>query len=105
MLRSLHVKNLALIRETEVEFGEGLNILTGETGAGKSILIDSINAILGNRTSRELVRSGAQKACIWATFESIPASVKKQLEKCGYEVTDDLLLYREINAEGKSPSS
>lgn len=76
-------------------------MLTGETGAGKSILIDSINAILGNRTSRELVRSGAQKACIWATFESIPASVKKQLEKCGYEVTDDLLLYREINAEGK----
>ncbi|MCO7110184.1 hypothetical protein NIA69_15120 [Gemmiger formicilis] len=51
-------------------------MLTGETGAGKSILIDSINAILGNRTSRELVRSGAQKACIWATFESIPASVK-----------------------------
>ena len=101
MLQNLQVKNLALITETEVEFKEGLNILTGETGAGKSILIDSINAILGNRTSRELVRSGAQKACIWATFESIPASVKKQLEKCGYEVTDDLLLYREINAEGK----
>ena len=76
-------------------------MLTGETGAGKSILIDSINAILGNRTSRELVRSGAQKACIWATFEAIPASVKKQLEKCGYEASDDLLLYREINAEGK----
>ncbi len=84
-----------------MNFTPGFNVLTGETGAGKSILIDSINAILGNRTSRELVRSGAQKACIWATFESIPASVKKQLEKCGYEVTDDLLLYREINAEGK----
>ena len=79
----------------------GFTVLTGETGAGKSILIDSINAILGNRTSRELVRSGAQKACIWATFEAIPASVKKQLEKCGYEASDDLLLYREINAEGK----
>ena len=101
MLIHLHVKNLALIEDIEVEFGPGLNIPTGETGAGKSILIDSINAILGNRTSRELVRSGAQKACIWATFESIPTSVKKQLEKCGYEVTDDLLLYREINAEGK----
>ena len=84
-----------------MNFTPGFNVLTGETGAGKSILIDSINAILGNRTSRELVRSGAQKACIWATFESIPTSVKKQLEKCGYEVTDDLLLYREINAEGK----
>ena len=101
MLSSLQIENVAVIQKAEVHFEPGLNVLTGETGAGKSILIDSINAILGNRTSRELVRSGAQKACIWATFESIPASVKKQLEKCGYEVTDDLLLYREINAEGK----
>lgn len=101
MLASLKIENVAVIEKAEVNFTPGFNVLTGETGAGKSILIDSINAILGNRTSRELVRSGAQKACIWATFESIPASVKKQLEKCGYEVTDDLLLYREINAEGK----
>lgn len=101
MLASLKIENVAVIEKAEVNFTPGFNVLTGETGAGKSILIDSINAILGNRTSRELVRSGAQKACIWATFESIPASVKKQLEKCGYEVTNDLLLYREINAEGK----
>ena len=101
MLAHLKIENVAVIEKAEVNFTPGFNVLTGETGAGKSILIDSINAILGNRTSRELVRSGAQKACIWATFESIPASVKKQLEKCGYEVTDDLLLYREINAEGK----
>ena len=101
MLASLKIENVAVIEKAEVNFTPGFNVLTGETGAGKSILIDSINAILGNRTSRELVRSGAQKSCIWATFESIPASVKKQLEKCGYEVTDDLLLYREINAEGK----
>ena len=101
MLASLKIENVAVIEKAEVNFTPGFNVLTGETGAGKSILIDSINAILGNRTSRELVRSGAQKACIWATFESIPTSVKKQLEKCGYEVTDDLLLYREINAEGK----
>ena len=101
MLANLKIENVAVIEKAEVNFTPGFNVLTGETGAGKSILIDSINAILGNRTSRELVRSGAQKACIWATFESIPASVKKQLEKCGYEVTDDLLLYREINAEGK----
>lgn len=101
MLASLKIENVAVIEKAEVNFTPGFNVLTGETGAGKSILIDSINAILGNRTSRELVRSGAQKACIWATFESIPVSVKKQLEKCGYEVTDDLLLYREINAEGK----
>lgn len=101
MLAKLKIENVAVIEKAEVNFTPGFNVLTGETGAGKSILIDSINAILGNRTSRELVRSGAQKACIWATFENIPQSVKKQLEKCGYEANDDLLLYREINAEGK----
>lgn len=101
MLANLKIENVAVIEKAEVNFTPGFNVLTGETGAGKSILIDSINAILGNRTSRELVRSGAQKACIWATFENIPQSVKKQLEKCGYGANDDLLLYREINAEGK----
>ena len=101
MLANLKIENVAVIEKAEVNFTPGFNVLTGETGAGKSILIDSINAILGNRTSRELVRSGAQKACIWATFENIPQSVNKQLEKCGYEANDDLLLYREINAEGK----
>ena len=101
MLANLKIENVAVIEKAEVNFTPGFNVLPGETGAGKSILIDSINAILGNRTSRELVRSGAQKACIWATFERIPDSVKKQLEKCGYEANDDLLLYREINAEGK----
>ena len=101
MLANLKIENVAVIEKAEVNFTHGFTVLTGETGAGKSILIDSINAILGNRTSRELVRSGAQKACIWATFEAIPASVKKQLEKCGYEASDDLLLYREINAESK----
>ncbi|WP_296035167.1 DNA repair protein RecN [uncultured Gemmiger sp.] len=101
MLANLKIENVAVIEKAEVNFTPGFNVLTGETGAGKSILIDSINAILGNRTSRELVRSGAQKACIWATFENVPQSVKKQLEKCGYEANDDLFLYREINAEGK----
>lgn len=101
MLAQLKIENVAVIEKAEVQFTSGLNVLTGETGAGKSILIDSINAILGNRTSRELVRSGAQKAAIWATFEKIPASVHKQLEKFGYEDADDLLLYREIGADGK----
>lgn len=101
MLAQLKIENVAVIEKAEVRFTPGLNVLTGETGAGKSILIDSINAILGNRTSRELVRSGAQKAAIWATFEQIPASVHKQLEKFGYEDADDLLLYREISADGK----
>ena len=72
MLASLKIENVAVIEKAEVTFTPGFNVLTGETGAGKSILIDSINAILGNRTRRELVRSGAAKACIWATFEGIP---------------------------------
>lgn len=101
MLANLKIENVAVIEKAEVHFTPGLNVLTGETGAGKSILIDSINAILGNRTSRELVRSGAQKACIWATFEAVPKSVQDKLEKSGYEASDELLLYREINAEGK----
>ena len=101
MLADLKIENVAVIEKAEVHFTTGFNVLTGETGAGKSILIDSINAILGNRTSRDLVRSGAQKACIWATFEGIPDSVKSKLSQCGYEATDDLLLYREIGAEGK----
>ena len=101
MLTNLKIENVAVIEKAEVDFTTGFTVLTGETGAGKSILIDSINAILGNRTSRELVRSGAQKACIWATFEKIPAAVQAKLEQCGYEASEDLLLYREINAEGK----
>mgnify|MGYP004676030925 FL=1 len=64
MLSALKIENVAVIEKAQVLFGEGLNVLTGETGAGKSILIDSINAILGNRTSRDLVRSGTKKACI-----------------------------------------
>ena len=101
MLAELKIENVAVIEKAEVQFTPGLNVLTGETGAGKSIMIDSINAILGNRTSRDLVRSGAQKARIWATFESIPAHVREQVEKCGYGAQDDLLLYREISADGK----
>lgn len=101
MLSALKIENVAVIEKAEVEFGTGLNVLTGETGAGKSILIDSINAILGNRTSRDLVRSGTQKARIWATFEGVSDSVKKRLSAAGYEPDDSLLLYREISAEGK----
>ena len=102
MLAEVKIENVAVIEKAGVRFAPGLNVLTGETGAGKSILIDSINAILGSRTSRDLVRNGAQKACIWATFSDIPAAVRAQLEACGYEASDDLLLYREIGADGKS---
>ena len=102
MLSSLQIENVAVIQKADVHFEKGLNVLTGETGAGKSILIDSINAILGNRTSRELVRSGASKAVIRAAFEEVPPSVQDSLEKAGYERSEELLLTREITAEGKS---
>ena len=83
MLACLQIENVAVIEKAEARFGPGLNVLTGETGAGKSILIDSINAILGNRTSRDLVRTGAAKACIRASFEDVPPAVRAQLEKAG----------------------
>jgi DNA repair protein RecN (Recombination protein N) len=102
MLSSLQIENVAVIEKADVHFNKGLNVLTGETGAGKSILIDSIYAILGNRASRDLVRTGAAKAVIRAAFENVPASVLDSLEKAGYERSDALLLTREISAEGKS---
>lgn len=102
MLSSLQIENVAVIQKAEVHFEKGLNVLTGETGAGKSILIDSIHAILGNRVSRDLVRTGAPKAVIRAAFEQVPASVQDKLEQAGYERTEALLLSREITAEGKS---
>ena len=102
MLSSLQIENVAVIQKAEVHFQPGLNVLTGETGAGKSILIDSINAILGNRTSKDLVRTGAAKAVIRAAFEQVPDAVLDSLEKAGYERLDALMLSREITAEGKS---
>lgn len=102
MLSSLQIENVAVIQKAEVHFQPGLNVLTGETGAGKSILIDSINAILGNRTSRDLVRTGAAKAVIRAAFEQVPEKVQNRLENAGYERADALMLSREITAEGKS---
>ena len=102
MLSSLQIENVAVIQKANVHFEKGLNVLTGETGAGKSILIDSINAILGNRTSKDLVRTGAAKAVIRAAFEDVPPAVLDSLEKAGYDRSEALLLSREITAEGKS---
>lgn len=102
MLCEIKIENVAVIEKAAAVFSDGLNVLSGETGAGKSILIDSINAILGNRTSREIVRSHTPKAMIWATFRGIGAKTRAQLADAGYEAENELLLYREITAEGKS---
>ena len=102
MLSELNIENVAVIEKASVHFGEGLNVLTGETGAGKSILIDSINAILGNRTTREIVRSGTDKAVIWATFKYISKNVSDEIAEGGYGGDNELVLHREITADGKS---
>ncbi len=103
MLKNLDIENIAVIERASVDFSKGLNVLTGETGAGKSIVIDSINAILGERTSKELVRYGCDSACVSAYFEDIDDSVRTAVEDMGFETDDDsLLLSRKISSNGKS---
>lgn len=104
MLSQLFIQNIAVIEKVQVAFEKGLNVFTGETGAGKSIVIDAINAVLGNRTSRDLVRTGAPKALVTALFEGIGDETKEQLLSMGFEPEEDgsLLLSREISADGKT---
>ena len=104
MLKTLNIENIAVIEKAQIEFNNGLNVLTGETGAGKSIVVDSINAILGERTSRELVRHGADFAFVSALFEDVSDNVKNKLDKLGYSAEEDgsLLLTRKITEAGKS---
>ena len=103
MLSNLYIENIAVIEKTNIEFSPGLNVLTGETGAGKSIVIDSINAILGKRSSKGLVRSGTDKAFVSATFEELGPLVIKKLTSMGYETEDGvLILQRELSASGKN---
>lgn len=104
MLKTLNIENIAVIEKAQIEFNNGLNVLTGETGAGKSIVVDSINAILGERTSRELVRHGADYAFVSALFEDVSDNVAEKLESMGYSPEEDgtLLLTRKITEAGKS---
>ena len=104
MLSQLYIQNVAVIEKAQVSFEKGLNVFTGETGAGKSIVIDAINAVLGNRTSRDLVRTGASKALVTALFEQISDETKERLLSLGFEPEEDgtLLLSREISVDGKS---
>ena len=103
MLRELSIENLAVIEKAAVEFGSGFNVFTGETGAGKSVIIGGINAVLGGRTTKDIVRSGAPKAVISALFDDISDRVKSRLTELGFSAEDgELVLMREITAEGKS---
>lgn len=104
MLKSLNIENIAVIEKAEIEFSSGFNALTGETGAGKSILVDSISAVLGERTSKELVRNGADSAYVSAVFEDIEDDVKEKLEEYDVPIDeeDSLIISRKISSLGKS---
>ena len=103
MLQTLHIENVAVIERADITFGPGLTVLTGETGAGKSIVIDAINAVLGERISREVVRTGAERAYVAAVFGDLSPAVSLALEALGYAPEEDgtLLIRRSITADGR----
>lgn len=100
MLNELHIENIAVIEKADIEFHKGLTVLTGETGAGKSIIVDSLNAILGSRTSREIVRTGAEKGLVSAVFETSLAD--DWCRENDIEPEEELIITRKISADGKS---
>ena len=103
MLQTLYIENIAVIEKTSIDFNTGLNVLTGETGAGKSIIIDAISAIMGQRTSKDIIRTGEQSAFVSASFYSINSKVKAKLEELGFADDDGtLILQRTLNLSGKS---
>lgn len=103
MLKTLYIENIAVIEKTSIDFSNGLNVLTGETGAGKSIIIDAINAIMGQRTSKDIIRTGETSAFVSAQFESINKSAKNALEELGFTLEDDVLIVqRTLSQSGKN---
>mgnify|MGYP004582992543 FL=1 len=102
MLKFLHIENIAVIEKTDIEFFDGLSALTGETGAGKSIIIDAINAILGERTSKELIRNGSVTANVTAQFCNLSEAAKNAVTEAGYDLETDetLLIDRTLSLKG-----
>ena len=100
MLSSLHIENIAVIESVDIQFARGFNVLTGETGAGKSIVIDAISAILGERTYRDVIRTGASRAFVSAVFQEIPPLNWFAENHVPYEA--ELMLQRELNADGRN---
>lgn len=103
MLVSLHIENIAVIEKADVTFDGGFTVLTGETGAGKSMVIDAINAVLGERVSRDIVRTGTPAALVTAEFRDLSPAVREKLASLGYEPEEDgsLLIWRQIGADGR----
>ncbi len=104
MIKSLHIENIAVIEKTDIDFKDGFNVLTGETGAGKSIIIDAINAVLGERTSKDLIRAGSERAVVSAVFADLSKEALAQLADNGYEPDQDgnLLITRVLTLSGSS---
>ena len=102
MLCELIIENVAVIEKASINFSEGFTCLTGETGAGKSIIIDSINAIMGERISKNIVRTGADKASIVAVFENLEQSIIDKALEMDIDLRDECIVSRQITAEGKS---
>jgi DNA repair protein RecN (Recombination protein N) len=102
MLRELRIKNFAVIEEVALELGAGLNILTGETGAGKSIVLNALGLISGNRVSSEIIRHGEDEASVEALFERTPVRVRGKLQKAGYPTEDELVIKRVLGRSGKN---
>ena len=104
MIKSLHIENIAVIEKTDIDFNNGFNVLTGETGAGKSIIIDSINAVLGERTSKDLIRAGCDKAIVSALFCDLSNEAKRCLINNGYDTDEDgnLIITRILTSNGGS---
>ena len=104
MLELLHIENIAIIEAADIEFAPGFNALTGETGAGKSIVIDSLSAVLGQRTSRELIRTGAEKAFVSAAFSGMAPELTEELG-IQPEADGTLLLQREIQTARRAAAA
>lgn len=103
MITSLYIQNLAVIEKMTIDLKSGMNIFTGETGAGKSIVVDAIGAILGGRCSKDLIRSGEEKAVMIGTFQNNSPEVFRLMEESGIELEDDeLIIQREVNSDGKT---
>lgn len=103
MLRNLYIENIAVIQQADIDFSTGLTVLSGETGAGKSIIIDALSAILGGRVSRDLIRTGQSKACVVGTFADLPEQVLELAREQGFEPEEgQLLIRREMFADGRN---
>ena len=102
MLSLLHIENIAVISQADITFDKGFNVLTGETGAGKSIVIDAIGAIMGERTSRDLIRTGAKSARVSAVFRELPALDWFERQGIAPDENGELLIERAIQGDGKN---